>query len=254
MKTQSDSFRNMARAREMREETERVESGFLMLRPLLLALGIDVGELDDIMAKMGKKSQELEDMHDANDQFNRRFGHVGLILYDSLDPKVARQANGAAEDGDFGEAERILVAYYDRQTIERHLRRMSVISAFAPRMRLANLALEDHVAERYHASILLILALADGLVLELTRQSVFSMDLSQDSSLAGHRSGLPALRKKLGRSRKATTLKELSLPFRHGIMHGRDLNYDNVTVSAKSWGFLFAVGDWAIRKTMPQLP
>lgn len=246
----------MARAREMREEAERTESGILMFRPLLLALGKDVGALDQSRAELGKKLQEFEDLLDAYDQFNRRFGSRGWIIYDSLKTEVVHQANSAAEGGDLLEAESILIAYYDHQNIEWHLRRMSVIPEFALRMRLAKLALEDHVAGRYHASIPVILLLADGLVLELTGQDAFSTNLALDSALAGHSSGLPILQRKLSRYRKSTTITELSLPFRHGIMHGRDLNYDNIKVSAKSWGFLFAVGDWAreIRKAALRLP
>ncbi len=35
------------------------------------------------------------------------------------------------------------------------------------------------------------------------------------------------------------------MPLRHGIVHGRDINYNYEVVSAKLWATLFAVGDWA---------
>ena len=35
------------------------------------------------------------------------------------------------------------------------------------------------------------------------------------------------------------------MPYRNGILHGRDLGYANKTVAVKSWNILFALCDWA---------
>jgi hypothetical protein len=35
------------------------------------------------------------------------------------------------------------------------------------------------------------------------------------------------------------------MSYRHGILHGRDINYANKTVAAKCWAALFALNDWA---------
>lgn len=45
--------------------------------------------------------------------------------------------------------------------------------------------------------------------------------------------------------RKKTTDEEIFLPYRNGILHGRDLGYANVKVSAKVVSTLIALGDWA---------
>jgi len=37
----------------------------------------------------------------------------------------------------------------------------------------------------------------------------------------------------------------MTIPYRNGILHGRDLGYANKIVAAKCWATLFAVGDWA---------
>lgn len=39
--------------------------------------------------------------------------------------------------------------------------------------------------------------------------------------------------------------EDLTIPFRHGILHGRDLGFANKLVAAKSWAALFALGEWA---------
>ena len=46
-----------------------------------------------------------------------------------------------------------------------------------------------------------------------------------------------------------TTTEQISFPYRHGIMHGRDLAYDNYEVAAKCWCFLFVVHDWIRSKS-----
>ncbi len=51
----------------------------------------------------------------------------------------------------------------------------------------------------------------------------------------------------MGASRVKTTTEPIAIPYRHGILHGTDLGYDNKMVAAKSWAALFAARDWAIK-------
>lgn len=48
------------------------------------------------------------------------------------------------------------------------------------------------------------------------------------------------------RSRKKTTTEPVAMPYRHGILHGRDLAYDTKIVAAKCWAALFALREWAL--------
>ncbi len=66
-------------------------------------------------------------------------------------------------------------------------------------------------------------------------------------SIAAHEQGLGQLAKILGQSRKKTRTDEISLPYRHGILHGMDLGYATKRVAAKTWAALFATADWARR-------
>ena len=50
-----------------------------------------------------------------------------------------------------------------------------------------------------------------------------------------------------------TRTEEIRIPYRHGIMHGMDLGYNNEHVAAKSWAALFAVRDWAVKATRNEL-
>jgi hypothetical protein len=65
--------------------------------------------------------------------------------------------------------------------------------------------------------------------------------------LAAHSKGLTQLSAIFNKGRRKTVADEITVPYRHGIMHGRDLGYDNALVAAKTWAALFAVRDWAIK-------
>lgn len=58
--------------------------------------------------------------------------------------------------------------------------------------------------------------------------------------------------------RNKTNTVEISIPYRNGILHGRDLGYANKKVAAKAWAAMFAIRDWAValRKNgkLPQDP
>ena len=47
--------------------------------------------------------------------------------------------------------------------------------------------------------------------------------------------------------RYETTIEQLTIPYRNGILHGMDLGYDNQIVAAKTWAALFATREWALK-------
>jgi len=55
------------------------------------------------------------------------------------------------------------------------------------------------------------------------------------------------------KGRRKTTTEQITVPYRHGIMHGMDLGYDNKMVAAKTWAALFAARDWAIKAERDEL-
>ena len=64
-------------------------------------------------------------------------------------------------------------------------------------------------------------------------------------SIAGHATGLGYLQDLMLRGRKTTRTEEIDKPYRNGILHGMDLGYATEHVAAKTWGALFAAGEWA---------
>jgi hypothetical protein len=78
-------------------------------------------------------------------------------------------------------------------------------------------------------------------------------DLTACDSISAHTKGLALLAKTLCRSRNKTRTEEILIPYRHGIVHGTDLNYDNKIVAAKTWAALFATRSWAMKAEKGEL-
>jgi hypothetical protein len=221
------------------------------LRPFLKLLGADVGQIDDALANADELSHQAEELATIPDRFNDLFAPRGWIIYDLMNLEVAKAVIQKAESGDLDGAEVDLVNYYSVETVRWQLRTMNAITAFRPRMPLAQKALTDYEEERYHACVPVVLALLDGLVNELheKRRGFFAeeVDLTAWDSIAAHSRGLNVLTGILQKGRYKTTTEQITIPYRHGIMHGIDLGYDNKIVAAKTWAALFATRDWALK-------
>jgi hypothetical protein len=195
-------------------------------------------------------------------------------MYENMDFDVAKEAveiadsqeSTLAESGrsSIDVAEDTLVAYYDRKTIQFQLKKLKQIDAFGTRSRLAYKALEDYDEGRYHASVPVVLSLIDGLVLQVSSDTneganygafTNKADLTAWDSVAAYGGGLERLfdDEHLNQGRNTTTVKPIVMPYRHGILHGRDLRYDNKLVAAKAWATLFAVGEWALKAERDEL-
>lgn len=182
------------------------------------------------------------------DQFNETFASLGWIAYESLNLDAMKRAIEIAETVGVEDAEKFLADHYNEETLKWGILRFNGHPDFRKRLRLIELAKDDYLAERYHACIPLLISLTDGLVNDVSRHvGLFAenSDMTAWDSIAAHETGLQSLAKLLGRGRNKTNEEEITIPFRHGILHGRELAFDNKVVAAKCWSTLFAVRDWA---------
>jgi hypothetical protein len=220
------------------------------LKPFMRLLKIETHGIDASLQNIEQLRADIEELRQLPDAFNDLLAERGWIIYDSLSIDVAKEAVRIARTGDLAAAEAHLVAHFSDSEIRRQLQRFHAVKAFRSRMRLARLAVEDHAAGRFHASIPVVLALMDGLVSEISenQRGFFAegVDLRAWDSIAAHDKGLNVLTRIFQKTRRKTTTDEITLPFRHGIMHGRDLGYDNTLVAIKVWAALFAIRDWAV--------
>jgi len=93
-----------------------------------------------------------------------------------------------------------------------------------------------------------LLSIIDGITNDIDHEFGFftkHSDMIIEDSIVGHQTGLQAIQKIVNQARKTTSLEQIKIPFRNGILHGRDVNYGNKVVAAKCWNILFALRDWA---------
>lgn len=120
---------------------------------------------------------------------------------------------------------------------------------FQERARLLRLAKGHHESGHYEASIPLLQAQLEGIVMDVTGGKKFftkarqKADLVDPAQLVSIEAGLGALQATYGED-VSETQTEGSLS-RHGVAHGRELAYDTRVNSAKTWSVLDALVEWA---------
>jgi hypothetical protein len=204
-------------------------------------------KITKILSELSEIKSQKE-MFKLPDQFNEIFAHSGWIAYETLNANVMKKAIEIAENSELIDAERFLADYYDEDTLKLATLRFNGHPEFCKRLRLVELAKDDYFAERYHACIPLLISLTDGLVNDISKHVGFfaeNIDMTAWDSIAAHETGLQPLVKLLGSRRNKTNEEKIIIPFRNGILHGRELAFDNKIVAAKCWSTLFAVRDWA---------
>lgn len=196
-----------------------------------------------------KKIKKQAEVLKVPDRFNERFASLGWIAYESMNMEVMQEAIKVYDSEGKDAAEQFLAESYDADCIEWGIRWFNGNKEFRRRMRLAELAREDYLAGRYHACVPLLLSMLDGLVNDVSKHVGFfaeSTDVTAWDCIAAHESGLQALSSLMTKGRNKTNEDPISIPFRHGILHGRELAFDNKLVAAKVWAALFAARDWAV--------
>lgn len=207
-----------------------------------------------------KQAEELETqlnhMVEQINLFNARFAGYGWCAYDSINLELLENANTAYEQNGLDAAEEVLTEYY-KDAAARILHCLQgKAKEFAIRYDLIKKAFEDHMAGRYHASIPVFLIIIDGAVNDFTKSKGFfaeGTDVSAWDCLVGSDDGLLRTKEIICKGRNTTNTEQITIPYRNGILHGRDLNYDNESVSCKCVALMFAVADWmSLKRSEPE--
>lgn len=188
------------------------------------------------------------DRIEISTRFDTLYSRHGWIAYDMLPQEQMLNAISHAENEEWGAGEQVLVNIYTQQFLESNLSRLSENEHFIDRTELAKLVMIDFLQGRFHSSVPNLLMLIDGLASDAAKtESFFSknVDLSIWASMGGHSTGIPALGEVMRTPRFKRCTEQIDIPFRNGILHGRDLGFANKLVATKCWGALFALGEWA---------
>lgn len=221
--------------------------------------GLKNKELDEAFSTLPDMRKQLELLSKGPDKFNDYYAQRGWIAHESMNSDLMLTSIELADNGLIEIAEQELINYYSSDKMHWLLHQLKSIEAFSNRYNFFLLAYEDTIAERYHAAVPVLLLMIDGAVNDIDKGKGFFADktnLTAWDSIAAHSTGLAVLKGVFSEGRHKTTKEEVTLPYRHGILHGRDLGYANKTVTAKCWAALFAIKDWAYalkqgKKTTP---
>lgn len=206
-------------------------------------------ELEKLFSAIPGMKKEFELLSKSADRFNDHFSERGWIAHESMNSDLMLNSIELAEKGLHADAEERLIEHYTSEKLFLRIGQLRGIEAFSVRYNFFQLAHEDTIAGRFHSSIPLLLMMIDGAVNDIDKEKGFfakDVDLEAWDSIAAHSTGLMKLKKIYNESRNTTSMEEISLPYRNGILHGRDLGYANRIVAAKCWATVFAVRDWAL--------
>jgi hypothetical protein len=184
-------------------------------------------------------------------RFNSVLGPRGWIAYERINHELLHQATELAEGGRFEEAEALLMDAFDEESLRFQLKAMTAVAAFRPRASLLDLAVGDFLAGRYHAAVPVVLAQIDGIVADVAGKTLFTKTkdilpkLIAWDSISAREGGLPDLVELMASPRHQTTAGPIEVPYRHGILHGRDLGYATRLVA--TWAALFSLREWTIK-------
>ena len=198
-------------------------------------------------AKLVELERQVRQHVAVIDRFYTVLGPRNWIVHDELPMPLLEAIGGMAAD----DAERHLIGYYqDPENLERLTRRLSHPELHV-RSPLIERAKTEFQAGRYNTCVLLLLGIMDGFVNDVDasrRRGLHARDPNEMvawDSVVGHHLGLAHAHASFTKSFKKTSTDEIRELYRHGIVHGMLVNYDNEYVGAKAWNRLCAVRDWA---------
>ena len=188
------------------------------------------------------------DIVDLPDRFNDAFSSDGWIATGSMSADTMRQALRHYESGERQAAEDVILSWFDRDRIALcAITRAKRFNKARNRWNQLQEALNLTFEERYWSAVPLILIACDGFASDVLGSSPFEKDadLTAFDSIVGHPHSLQRLIGMMTKGVRKSPDSELSLPLRHGILHGQSLGYANRTVCMKAWLLMISLVDWA---------
>ena len=236
-----DKFTDLPSCQKMNSQVE----GLDMLLNIFPQLN---GDSANLRQELQKIKSEYYSIFESAEKFNTYFLDRGWCSYGLLNSDLVQRCIKLGDSGNFDEAERELVAYYKSEDIRYLAMIVRGRTGFKEYYDLFCAAYEDFKAGRYHACVPVFLMIVDGAVDRVIGQhsGLFSQntDLELWDSMIGHQNGLIRLIKIITRSRNKNNAEPIYIPYRNGILHGKDFNYANEFVAAKSLALVFAVAEW----------
>ncbi len=222
----------------------------LKINRMLSKIGLGSKKLLTLENDFHKNLEMKKELEIYPTKFNRYFNEDGWIVHDTLDFEVIKKAVDLYKNNDKEEAINLIKNFYSPKNIEKRMFYFKGLQEFQSRIKFIEYALEDYKKQKYYSCIPIILITIDGIVNDTLRKGFHSENINLDiwDSITATETGIYKVKEIFQKSRKKTTTEPIKYPYRHGILHGRDLGYDNYEVAVRSWAFLFVVRDWILSK------
>lgn len=187
--------------------------------------------------------------------FSDRYSDRGWCIYDSIKASVIEEANHAFESSGIDAGEQVLLHYFKGEVRDYVYQIKNSDPSFMCRYNHIKHCFDEHFLGHYYASVPLALLIIDGAVNDFTRSKGFfaeGTDIEVWDCLVGCSTALSKVKSIFTTSRTKTNHEPILMPYRNGILHGRDTNFDNEFVSCKTVALMFAVADWMKMKKTEQ--
>jgi len=234
--------------KKLREEIEEFNS-ISKIYKIAKLFGFKDEKLEESFKQLPELKKQIKSLSEIPDLFNEFYAERGWIAHENMNSDLMNECIKLAKGNKIEEGEKSLIEYFKSEDLQWLIAGLKNIDAFKIRYTLLLKTYEDFKAERYYSCVPLLLMIIDGATDDIKKENkgffAEGADLTAWDSIAGHESGLKYIAQIFNKSRKKTTIEKITLPFRNGILHGKDLGYDNVIVATKLWSTLFAVGAWA---------
>jgi len=222
----------------------------------LSVIGIKEDKLNEALKEVPNFRNQIEKLSNFPDKFNHLYAKRGWIAHESMNSPLMEQSIELGES-DIDKGEELLANYFTSFEIKWNKNKFKYTEPFSKRYKLIEKAYSHTITKNFNAGVLILLTIIDGVVNDITKSKGFfseKTELNAWDSIAAHETGLSAIRDIFNSPRKRTNLEEIYLPYRNGILHGRDLNYGNKFVLGKCWITLIAIHDWNNSLTKKEPP
>ena len=200
----------------------------------------------EVKAYIARIQAEIDEKLKAQEVFIERYAPDGWSLFAGMaTPTLFALVDPTKEEGTA-----ILTRYHLEPNTLHALWQRLKSEKLRPWFDIYVTAMERAKAQDYISAVSLVLLIIDGIVTKLTGKHAFSggTDAPVFDTFASGLGGIADLLRLLGQQRGSVTTDPIQAPFRHGILHGMDLNFGHPIVTAKAFNALHAVIDYCERK------
>lgn len=204
----------------------------------------------DTLGLMNEDLQKGSEILDVVRKFNPMFKDEAWVLNNYLPFDSCQSALFLAEKGKLDKANLALIEGVT-DGIDKFMLHLAGAPAFNDRKAILENARELYLQGNHSAAVLLLLIALDGISNDIANLGIFAQnsDLGAWDSITQYEETFTYIQENfLTKSRTKTNLEEIYLPYRNGILHGRDVNFSNSHVSAKCWNILFTLRTWYMDK------